>query len=346
MSARAHRPYSTLVGRIAAALWLALTLAPPALAAAQSGDLGPSLLAMRALDARVTTVGFRLATASRELCARRQWLTGLAVHDASAYIGDFRAAAVRVFGFGAEPRVLAVVPGSPAERAGVRVDDVLLRVDGQALAATPSDSGGDRTEAIQDAIDAAFADGSAELELRRGETALTVRVAAEEGCASRFQLLPARGLDAHADGEYVQITTRLAEYVADDQELAAVLAHEFAHNVLGHRERLDAARVARGFLGNFGRNARLIRETEVEADRLSVYLLDRAGFDPEAAVRFWRRFRGRGLNFLGSSTHGSPGSRIALFRTEIEAIRRARAAGTVPTPPLPLPARPAAGPSR
>ena len=47
-----------------------------------------------------------------------------------------------------------------------------------------------------------------------------------------------------------------------------------------HRVRLDAARVSRGFLGNFGRNARLIRETEVEADRLSVYLLERAGYDP------------------------------------------------------------------
>jgi len=183
----------------------------------------------------------------------------------------------------------------------------------------------------------AFADGVAELELLRDGHPLTLRVQAEEGCATRFQLIPGSGLDARADGRYVQITTRLAEYVADDQELAAVLAHEFAHNVLAHKARLDAAGVARGFRANFGRNARLIRETEVEADRLSVYLLDRAGYDPDAAVRFWTRFRGHGLNFLGSATHGSPGRRLALLRAEKDAIRRARAAGLVPTPPFQLP---------
>ena len=33
---------------------------------------------------------------------------------------------------------------------------------------------------------------------------------------------------------------------------------------------------------------------------MSVYLMERAGYDPEAAVRFWSRFGRRGLNFLGS----------------------------------------------
>ena len=140
-------------------------------------------------------------------------------------------------------------------------------------------------------------------------------------------------MNAEADGRYVQVTTALAQYVADDAELAAVLAHEFAHNILGHRVRLDAARVSRGFFGNFGRNAARIRETEIEADRFSIYLLDRAGYDPEAAVRFWTRFGQHGLNFLGSPTHPNWRSRIALFETEIAAIRRARAEGREPVPP-------------
>src|SRR3546814_12802673 len=38
----------------------------------------------------------------------------------------------------------------------------------------------------------------------------------------------------------------------------------------------------------FGRNARLIRTTEIEADRLSVVLLANAGYDPMAAARLWR----------------------------------------------------------
>jgi len=293
-----------------------------------------ALVAMRGLDQRVAAIAHRLAVASRDLCSDRQWLPGLAVHDLSQYDADYRPAASRAFGLDAGPAVLALAPGGPAERAGLRVDDVLLAADGRALPrGAPARQGSFETmERILDALDAAFADGAAELSVLRAGARLTVRVAGEQGCATRFQLIPSRRLNARADGRYVQLTTAIAAYVADDAELAAVLAHEFAHNVARHRVRLDDAQVERGFFGNFGRNARRIRETEVEADRLSVYLLDRAGYDPSAAVRFWSRFGRRGLNFLGSPTHPNWRNRIALFEAEIAAIRRARAAGQVPVP--------------
>lgn len=302
---------------------------------AAAGQAAPeqSLVAMRGLDQRVAALGHRLAVASRDLCAERQWLPGFAVHDLSQYGAEYQAAASRAFGLGAGPAVLALATGGPAERAGLRLDDVLLALDGRDL---PRGAGETRTfehmERILDALDAAFADGAAELSILRGGERLTLRVAAEQGCASRFQLIPSRRLNARADGRYVQLTTAIASYVADDAELAAVLAHEFAHNILRHRVRLDEAQVQRGFLRNFGRNARRIRETEVEADRLSVYLLDRAGYDPAAAVRFWSRFGRRGLNFLGSATHPNWRDRVALFEAEIALIRRARAAGDVPMP--------------
>jgi predicted Zn-dependent protease len=171
---------------------------------------------------------------------------------------------------------------------------------------------------------------------RRGED-LTLDVGSEAGCATRFQLIPSRRLNAQADGRYVQVTTAIAEYVADDDELAAVIAHEFAHNILGHRVRLDQAHVSRGFFANFGSNASRIRETETEADRFSIYLLDRAGYDPGAAVRFWERFGRRGLNFLGSPTHPNRQRRIALLQGEIDAVRAARARGEAPVPPFRAP---------
>jgi hypothetical protein len=270
------------------------------------------------------------------LCSVHENLPGFAVHDLSQYGASFRPAAIRAFGLDAGPAILALVPGSPAERAGLRLDDVLISVDGRPL---PHGDPGrersfDRMAQILDLIDAAFADGSAEIEIRRAGAPLSLHVGTETGCASRFQLIPSGRMNAEADGRYVQVTTALAAYVADDAELAAVLAHEFAHNILGHRVRLDAAHVSRGFLANFGRNAAHIRDTEIEADRYSVYLLDRAGYDPEAAVRFWNRFGQRGLNFLGSPTHPNWRSRIASFETEIAAIRRARAEGRDPVPPF------------
>ena len=293
-----------------------------------------SLAAMRALDQRVATIGHRLALANLALCADRAWLPGFAVHDLSQYGADFRAAAIRAFGLDAGPAVLALAAGGPAERAGLRADDILLAFDGRPPPAGAPGRGGsfDRMERILAALDDAFADGRATIQVRRAGTALAIAVEAEQGCATRFQLVPGRSLNARADGRYVQLSTAIAEYVADDAELAAVLAHEFAHNVLGHRVRLDAAGVRRGFLGNFGANARRIRETEIEADRLSVYLMERAGYDPQAAVRFWSRFGRRGLNFLGSPTHPNWRLRIRSFETEIAEVRRARAAGQAPVP--------------
>ncbi|MGZ8337270.1 MAG: M48 family metalloprotease [Allosphingosinicella sp.] len=317
----------------AALAGLAALLLPAPAGAADEAGLATSLVAMRALDARVARIGHRLAVANVELCADRQWLPGFAVHDLSQYGGDYRAVAARVFMLGDAPAVLALAEDAPAARAGLRPDDALIRIDGEPLPrATAADGGFDHTESVLDAIDRAFADGTAAIEVRRGVETLTVTVAAERGCVTRFQIVPSRRMNALADGRYVQLTTRIAEFADDDAELAAILAHEFAHNVLRHKALLDAANVSRGFLSGFGRNARLIRDTEIEADRMSVYLLDRAGFDPEAPIRFWTRFGPRGLNFLGSATHPNWQRRIVLFEREVASIRRARAAGEQPVP--------------
>jgi len=287
------------------------------------------LVAIRALDARVATIGHRLAVASLDWCRDRQWLPGIALHDLSQYGAAERPAAIRAFGLDGGPAILALAAAGPAERDGLAVDDVVVELEGAPPPrAEPGPTGSFAgMERILAALDAAFADGTARIGVRRRGAAREVTMRAARGCATHFQLAPGRSLNAYADGRYVQLTSAIVDYVADDSELAAVLAHEFAHNVLRHRARLDAAGVARGFFGNFGRNARLIRETEEEADRLSVWLLDRAGFDPAAAIRFWSRFGRRGLNIIGSPTHGGWRGRVARFETEIAAIRAARAAG-------------------
>lgn len=289
---------------------------------------------MQSLDGRIATVGHRLAVASRDLCRDQAWLPGFAMHDLSQYDPGDRAAVTRAFGLDAGPGVLALANAGPADRAGLRLGDVVLRLDGAELPRgdLPPARSFDRMEQILAATDTAFTDGVARIDVRRAGASMAITIRAERGCATRFQLVPSRRVNALADGRYVQLTTAIGDYVADDQELAAILAHELAHNILRHRARLDAAGVARGILGNFGRNARLIRQTEAEADRLSIYLLDRGGYDPEAAVRFWERFGRRGLNFIGSPTHGNWRTRVAMLRDEIDIVRRSHAAGQIPVP--------------
>ncbi len=71
--------------------------------------------------------------------------------------------------------------------------------------------------------------------------------------------------------------------------MALVMAHEIAHNLLGHPARLEQEKVPHGFLRGFGKNAARVRATEEEADRLGIKLLVSSGYDLSAAIPFWRR---------------------------------------------------------
>lgn len=313
---------------------LLLLAAFAAAPAAAQGDRGAELLALRAQDMRVATIGHRLATANRTLCRTPGWQAGIVLHDLAFYGGGYGEAARRVFGLGETPAVLALAAGGPGERAGLRADDRVLAIDGAPLTSSGNARHSEHeAERLWQALDAAFADGAAELRVSRAGGEATIHVAAERGCATRFQQVPGPSLRAEANGVYVEITSALVSYAGDEGELAAVLAHELAHNVLEHRRRLDAAGVRRGLLRYFGRNARLFRETETEADRLSVHLLDRAGYDPDAAARFWRRFGPRSLG-LGDPTHPAWRRRLAAIEEEAGRIRAARAAGATAEPPM------------
>lgn len=274
--------------------------------------------ALRDADLQVATIGYRLATANAARCDRRTPATGLLVHSIEQYEGPYRAAAAKAFALGDAPEALAVLPGSPAAAAGIAPSDAILAIDG---IATPPRSGEGyaRTGAVLDRLDAALADGPARLKLDAREVVLEGKPA----CASRFQVKVDGKLNAGADGKTVEITTGFMAKAANDDEIAALLAHELAHNILKHRERLDAAGVKRGLLGKFGKNAARIRETEIEADRLSIRLLAAAGYRVEAAPAFWRRFGPRhNYGIFADATHLGWKRRVALLEAEIAALLR------------------------
>lgn len=305
----------------------------PTLLALAAATYDPSYWqALRTVDGRMATIAWRLQTGNAAVCRGLQPAPGLQLHAVDQYAGDAAQDARRTFGFATPVQVEVVAPGSAAAAAGVTADDGLVAVNGEAVPApTPTSAG---TSATRDAVNALIARQPADrpltLTLVRGGATRTVTVPASPGCRSAFEVLLGPGLKASSDGRIVQIGVRFFETLPDDK-IAAVVAHELAHTVLRHRARLEAAGVQWGLLSEFGRNARLFRRTEDDADLLSVHLLRNAGYDPRAAVRFWREDGGKvdGGLFRGPS-HGSAKARADAIAREAAGLPPPGAADTSP----------------
>jgi hypothetical protein len=82
---------------------------------------------------------------------------------------------------------------------------------------------------------------------------------------------------------------------------------------------LSAAGVDQRLAGEFGRNRRLARQAEEEADRMAAHILARAGHDPRIAPAFWRSAVGRriGGGLFRSRIYPSPAARADLIEAEI-----------------------------
>ena len=275
--------------------------------------------ALRAADTRLATISQRLTTANVELCDQRQPALGMVLHGLRQYRESDWPTVKGIFGFTTPVAVEAVVEGSAAQRGGVAPNDGILAIGDQALpvsaaeAAKPATADRDRALAL---IEAASVDKPLTITFDRNGVVSRRTLTPRAACRSRFEIAIGNGYDAQADGNNVQLGERFFEGMSDE-EVAVVVAHELAHNILHHRARLDAAGVSRGLAGEFGRNARLIRETEDQADQLSVYLLANAGYDPLAPGRFWRKWGNKiGLEgIFRSRTHSSAKSRASAMDT-------------------------------
>ena len=112
----------------------------------------------------------------------------------------------------------------------------------------------------------------------------------------------------------IVVFTGILPVAATDDQLATVLSHEMAHALAHHGSERLAREQAGG--GRFTQ-LRYDRFQESEADHIGVFLMAFAGYDPDAAVDFWRRMQrlseGREPPEI-LSDHPSHGRRIEQLR--------------------------------
>ncbi len=299
--------------------FLALLLAPVAAIAGPPAAEYPRIMRdWQAHDARLLSIGWRLARANAPLCRRTQSAIGLMLTDAGLY--EEPALARAGLGIAGDIAVEAAAIGSPAEAAGLRAGDEVLAIGGEKVAAADRKTArnGQRLDALHDRIDMLLArNGSVSLTIARsGSPAREVTISGEPACRSRFAL-QRWGTSASADGLRVQIAVQLMAEHASDDEAATMIAHELAHNVLAHPQANEQA----------GRNYIVMRRNEREADRMAPWLMANAGYDPAAGPRFmasWGKRHSGGIT--RAPTHDSYRDRVEAIAAELPAIAAARAA--------------------
>ena len=302
----------------AAAVCLALVLASGALAPIAAQNLKDvDLVAERAAigqfqdrDQRLQDIGWMMVRGNAEFCERVIPSIGLQLQDTASYgRPDIAKAALELDGAFA---VQTAATGSPAALSGAFARNrevTAIAAQDPNLWEAGKRMHWERLTRAHDWIDAAltkagtvtigFADGSA------------ASVTAVPVCTTRFEIL-GDSKTAVADGSRVVIGARFPGFAsAEDEVFAGVVAHELAHNLLGHRDWLERNK----------RKRRHVRLTEREADRLMPWIMANAGLDPAGAYRFMTRWgKKHSLGIFRARTHDGWDERAEFIAAELPII--------------------------
>lgn len=282
---------------------LATVLALASPCAAQPVD------ALQQDDALVQTIGWRLSHANARYCPHGAPGIGLLLGDVQTFAEP--AVARAAYGLSGDIAVAAVAAGSPAEAAGLAANMVVTAVDGMPVGPAPRKGSWGRFLALQSRLEQAAAqNGKVSLTLAGGRV---VTVTAEPSCGVRFILDDGKD-NAGATRSQVRIGRETLDQLGRDEPMvAAALAHELAHAALDHET----------LLGSGKHGSALVRRTEREADRLSVWIMASAGYAPEAAIAMIRRIKLRGLFVVADASHGKASTRARDMADEIAVMRAA-----------------------
>jgi len=258
---------------------------------------------------RIENVVFRLTTAAADFCMdSKDPAYGFTVANRLSF-GETMADAARVaFGLDLSASVLSVTHGSPAEESGLVVGDIITRINGQAIM-PGAESATTVANAVRDA-------GDSGLTLNiGGANPRQVQIDPVAACDYPVEVLHSDKVNAYADGQRLRVTQGMLWFAKTDDELAMVLSHELAHNIMGHA-------------GTFASMFYDKKSREADADYVGLYIMARGGFEIEQASSFWRRIAAAFPSMIeSSSSHPLVPARFVAIRKTTAEIRAKEAHG-------------------
>lgn len=225
-----------------------------------------------------------------------------------------------------------VIPGSAADKAGLQEHDQILSIFG--ISAPGGNGVADKFQEILDKnLTSNFIGMPVEMEVSRKGKVISLTINPDEICPYSLVIdKSTHQVNAFSDGEKVYLTEEIIDYLPEQNDLAAVLSHELAHNTMGHIDSQQLNQTVGVIAGavfdvladtdgsgmligmELGGNA-YSKDFENEADYVSAYYMARAGYDYKAMRDLYKKLAARDMGsiYVDGVTHPKPQERYALL---------------------------------
>lgn len=247
---------------------------------------------------RLSTLAAPLLLKNADICKpKSQETLGATVQTRHAYSPRLAELAQSELGLDERLRIVSIMPGSGAEKAGLQRGDILLQAANRKLPSGPS-ADRDAAKLMQTMMQGR---SSLKLLVLRGSEQLAFDVPRMSACAVSVKLGDSDAINSYADGRRVLITRGMVNYAQSDAELSYAIAKEIAHAVLMRPVRADMQAAidrlsvlggARNAAGSMAPLKPYLPVMDATADKFALYLLARAGHDIDGVLPFWKRLAG------------------------------------------------------
>lgn len=255
----------------------------------------------QALNQRLARVAAPLRLKNKTLCSRTRRDPGFTIHRLEDYPQAVRPMAEALLGVKAGGiYVRAVRPNTSAAKARIEPGDQIIAVNQNPIS----------SEKLMDSYNRAvlrngFESVLSKVDIRtKSGQEFRARIRPDTACDIPSKVVFSNDINGHTDGTDVLITSALMRSVPDDTNLALIIAHEMAHVIADHVDQPPS------------------QHLELEADRMALVLMARAGYDVDSAVAYWEAAEHpHEGGDKDASSHPTTRARYNNFQSELKRIK-------------------------
>jgi len=291
---------------------------------------------------RLTDVASTVLVGAIDLCGEKvRPIVGIIWFSKDELKGPMREAAIKRYNL-TEKKLVVVDAGKnwPAYKAGVRINDQVLSINGSMVTSMRQSA-----EIMQDAVKDKER-WPINIIVQRESKEISYAITPQLSCEYPVGLVAQDVVNAYADGNKIFVTRGMMRFINDDRELAMVISHELAHNIMGHIDKKKGNRLlgaivdgvaaaygvrTNGAFGNAAGSA-YSQDFEMEADYVGLYAMARSGQVITDAANFWRRMGAANPGSIQEqkgyfSSHPSSPERFVAIDKAVAEIKAKKAAG-------------------